>query len=139
MRSHLTSLLFVLLHVSSMQAQATRSVVPVFNPAGIERIILDLSGDVEILSAPGQLVQVETEVVITNGGDPILKALILAKRYSLDNSREGESLHLFYPRRLAPVSVRGTTLDEQIRYRIYLPEGLEAVMKERAAATSVPE
>ena len=66
-------------------------------------------------------------------------ALILAKRYSLDNSREGESLHLFYPRRLAPVSVRGTTLDEQIRYRIYLPEGLEAVMKERAAATSVPE
>lgn len=130
MRSLLTGFLIFLLHATLVQAQATRSVVQVFNPKGIDQIILDLKGEVDILSAPGQLIQVETEVGIANAGDPILKALIVAKRYSLESYREGNSMELFYLRPLSPVSVRGRTLDEQVHYRIYLPEGIEAVMKD---------
>lgn len=139
MRSHLTGILIILLQTATVQAQATRSVVQVFNPAGFDQVVLDLVGDVEILTAPGQLIQVETEVVLSNAGDPILKALIMARRYNLDSSRKAESLELFYRQRLAPVSVRGKTLDEHVRYRVYLPDGIEAVMKDRASMTTLPE
>ncbi len=91
-------------------------------------MILDLPGEVEYLVAPGELIQVETEVRLLNAGDPILKALIHAMRYSIVAEKNGANLLIRQANRLAPVTVRGLELQETYRFKVYLPNGMPVAL-----------
>ena len=114
--------------------QAQRSVVKAFNPLGQRTLVLDLPGEVAILPAPGDLIQIEAEVRISNTTDAVLKALIHAMRYELSAERDTHALLIRPVRDLVPVTVRGVVLDESVRYTVYLPEGMDPAMAVPEAA-----
>lgn len=122
--------LFFLLSMLSQTAvaQAERSVIQAFNATGIDQIILDLPGELFFLTAPGELIQIESVVNLENAGAPILKALIYAMRYSLTTERSGSDLYIQPGNKMAPVTVRGLEIQERIQFKVYLPKGVQAAI-----------
>lgn len=125
--------IFALLFLLSFQAQtlfgqAERSVIQAFNANGVEQIILDLPGELVFLTAPGDLIQIESVIRLENAGAPILKALIHATRYSLTSEKSDGNLYIQPGARLAPVTVRGLEIQESVQFKVYLPNGVKAAV-----------
>lgn len=109
-------------------SQAERSVIQAFNATGVEQIILDLPGELIFLTAPGDLIQIESAIRLENAGAPILKALIHAMRYSLTSEKRDGNLYIQPGTRLAPVTVRGLEIQEHVQFKVYLPNGVQAAV-----------
>ena len=138
MRAIFALFISLFLVIQTLSGQVERSVVQAFNAKGIEQVILNLPGDVELLPAPGELIQIETAISLTNAGAPILKALIHAMRYSLTAEKKGGDLYIQPGNRLASVTVRGLELQEQFRFKVYLPKGVQAAVADPIATDSQP-
>ncbi|MCF8239166.1 MAG: hypothetical protein K9I85_13480 [Saprospiraceae bacterium] len=132
MRRIIASIPFLFFCLLTGYGQASRSIVQAFNPYGAMQVVLDLPGEVELLLAPGELIQIETEVKLLNAGDPILKALIHAMRYSLVSEKEDGNLMIRQANRLTPVSVRGLELQESYRFKVYLPKDIQVAIADPA-------
>ena len=137
MRRIIACVPFLFFFLLTGYGQASRSIVQAFNSNGVMQVILDLPGEVEMLLAPGELIQIETEVKLLNAGDPILKALIHAMRYSIVSEREDGNLMIRQANRLTPVSVRGLELQESYRFKVYLPKDMQVAIAD-PAGNSIP-
>lgn len=123
------ALLFLLsFQVQTLFGQAERSVIQAFNATGVEQVILDLPGELIFLTAPGDLIQIESAIRLENAGAPILKALIHAMRYSLTSEKVGSDLFIQPGNRKAPVTVRGLAILESVQFKVYLPKGVQAAV-----------
>ena len=141
MRDRFALVLFFcsLIQIQTLSCQSERSVIQAFNAKGIEQVILDLPGELEILAAPGELIQIETAISLQNAGAPILKALIHAMRYSLATERNGSDLHIKPENRLSPVTVRGLEIQESFHFRVYLPVGVQVAVSDPSLSQNGPD
>ncbi len=139
MRRIIAAFTFIFFFTLTGYGQASRSVVQAFNTAGAEQVILDLPGEVELLVAPGDLIQIETEVRLMNAGDPILKALIHAMRYSMVSEKDNGNLLIRQANKLAPVTVRGLEIQESYRFKVYLPSTVQVAIADPSAPAILPE
>ena len=127
--------------ITIVTAQSEKTLVKSFNLQGIQVVVLDIDGDVEIREWKNDILRIQLTVNITNGNDSMLKSLVTAGRYNLYSNIGEEGFKIFAPETKKEMKVSGQDLNERISYIVYAPENVIVKMAGEAstdALTSPP-
>ena len=127
--------------ITIVTAQSEKTLVKSFNLQGIQVVVLDIDGDVEIREWKNDILRIQLTVNITNGNDSMLKSLVTAGRYNLYSNISEEGFKIFAPETKKEMKVSGQDLNERISYIVYAPENVIVKMAGEAstdALTSPP-
>jgi len=137
-----TVVLLVALLSSSYQlwSQASNTVLHVYTlPAHTESLSFELpSNQVEIIKTKSARISIETTIHLPAGSVPLLDYLIKAKRYDLKATinREAHSFTLSPVKLQKTLIIKGELCQEEIRYKIYVPESIARVSNSFSALTA---
>lgn len=136
-----TIIFFVALLLCSQQAisQASNTVLHVYSlPANTETLSFELpSNQVEIIKTKSARISIETTIFLPGGTGPLLDYLIKNKRYDLKATidREENSFTLSPVKLQKTLIIKGEVCQEDIRYKIYVPESISKVSNSYSALT----
>ena len=137
-----TVVLLIALLSSSYQlwSQASNNVLHVYTlPAHTESLSFELpSNQVEIIKTKSARISIETTIHLPAGSAPLLDYLIKAKRYDLKATidREAHSFTLSPVKLQKTLIIKGELCQEDIRYKIYVPESIARVSNSFSALTA---
>lgn len=98
-----------------------------FNLYGKNQIELDLGDKVTVKKWSESIARVEMSIQITNGNNSLLKALVTTGRYNIKDYPKGNVMILHVPALSKQVNFRGTILDENIQFTVFVPQDVEVV------------
>lgn len=137
-----TLLIFVVLALSTspLWSQASNTVLHVYSlPAHTETLAFELpSNQVEIIKTKSARISIETTVLLPAGTPPLLDYLIKTKRYDLKATvnREAHSFTLSPVKLQKTIIIKGEICNEDIRYKIYVPESIPEVSNTYSSLTA---
>ncbi len=105
-------------------AQAEKTLVKSFNLKGMQVVVLDIDGDVEVKEWKNSIMRVQLTIMIDKGNDSMLKSLVRTGRYNLYSEVGEEDFKIFAPGTKKEFKVRGQDLNENISYIVYAPENV---------------
>ncbi len=105
-------------------SQSEKTLVKSFNLKGIQVVVLDLDGDVEVREWKNSIMRIQLTIIIENGNDSMLKTLVRAGRYNLYSKVNNEDFRIFAPETKKDMKVSGYDLKENISYIVYAPENV---------------
>lgn len=97
-------------------------------------ISLNLSGKVQVVEWDEDFVRVHATVSLEGGSLQVLKSLVLSGRYGVEATRDGSSLVLSTACRKKEVTYRGSLLDDEVEYRVFVPRYMEVRMLDSEGA-----
>ncbi len=105
-------------------SQSEKTLVKSFNLKGMQEVVLDLDGDVEVREWKNSIMRVQLTVMIEKGNDALLKSLVRTGRYNLYSKVNDEDFQIFAPGTKKEMKVSGQDLVENITYVVYAPENV---------------
>ena len=121
-------------------SQSEKTLVKSFNLKGMQVVVLDLDGEVEVREWDNTFMRVQLTIVIEKGNDSMLKNLVRSGRYNLYSKISEEDFKIFAPGTKKEMKVSGQDLNENITYLVYAPENVIVRMAGEAStdAESTP-
>ncbi len=126
------------LNINLFSQSEEKTFVKGINLEGIQVVNLALNGNVEIQTWQNPTMRIMVNVSLEYGNNAILKSLVQAKRYFLNSEINHSEMEIFAPGLAKEVSLRGTTLKENISYVVFAPEAVAVNVKEEAM-TATPD
>ncbi len=105
-------------------SQSEKTLVKSFNLKGMQVVVLDLDGDVEVIEWNNTIMRVQLTIIIDRGNDSMLKNLVRSGRYNLYSKISDEDFKIFAPGMKKIMKVSGQDLNENISYLVYAPENV---------------
>ncbi len=105
-------------------SQSEKTLVKSFNLKGMQVVVLDLDGEVEVREWNNTFMRVQLTIVIDKGNDSTLKNLVRSGRYNLYSKISDEDFKIFAPETKKEIKVSGQDLNENITYLVYAPENV---------------
>ena len=132
-----------LLGSTQLWSQASNTVLHVYSlPAHTETLAFELpSSKVEIIKTKSARISIETTIMLPAGTPPLLDYLIKTKRYDLKATvdREAHSFTLSPAKLQKTIIIKGEVCNEDIRYKIYVPESISKVSNTYSSLTASSE
>ncbi len=134
------TILTLVFAITIAMAQAEKTLVKSFNLQGMQSVILDLDGEVEIREWNNSIMRVQLSIKIENGNDSMLKSFVTSGRYNLYSKLTNDELVIFAPGTKKEMKLGTSTLNETISYIVYAPENVIVKMAGEAStdAESLP-
>ncbi|MEZ5042712.1 MAG: hypothetical protein R2828_22655 [Saprospiraceae bacterium] len=133
----LHTILFVLLVLSTgFSQQVEKILVKSFNLQGKQTVELDLDGPIEVKTWKNDILRVQMSVSLQNGSESILKSLVQVGRYNLKSDITDEKFSIYLPTLEKEVKIRGTLLEEQVSFLVFVPENVEVKLTNTAASSA---
>ena len=124
-RKILHTIFFLLLTLNFGFSQAAEKIlVKSFNLQGKQIVELDLDGTIEVKTWKNDILRVQMSVALNNSTGTILTSLIQVGRYNLKSTINEERFSIFLPSLEKAVKVRGTLLEEQVSFIVFVPENV---------------
>ena len=114
-------------------SQSEKTLVKSFNLKGMQVVVLDLDGEVEVREWKNSIMRVQLTIMIERGNDSMLKSLVRAGRYNLYSEVSDEDFKIFAPGTKKEMRVSGQNLNEDITYIVYAPENVIVKMAGEAS------
>lgn len=134
------TLVAILLSSHCLFSQASNTVLHVYSlPTNTDILSFELpSNKVEIIKTKSARITIETTVLLPVGTPPLLDYLIKSKRYDLKATidRENHSFTLSPIKLQKTLIIKGEVCQEDIRYKIYVPESIDKVTNTYSALTA---
>ena len=120
---------FVTLIHTTSSAQNEKVIHQAFDLGGIDNLILDLVGKVEIEFWAGDNALSETKIQIWDAPPHVLKFFVEEKkRYEVLEARNGNTLTLSANDPLRdPIRYKETTCSEAVKLRLFVPDNFEKI------------
>lgn len=133
----------LVLSASQLWSQASNTVLHVYSlPAHTETLAFELpSNQVEIIKTKSARISIETTIMLPVGKPALLDYLIKTKRYDLKATidREAHSFTLSPVKLQKTIIIKGEVCNEDIRYKIYVPESIAKVSNTYSSLTASAE
>lgn len=125
MKKTMYTTVFMLIAASLAVAQTTveKTLVKSFNLKGLDQVVLDLNGDIDVQERAGEIVRVQMTIGISGSG-AMLKSLITAGRYNLKMTETEDGALINSPNINREIMVGGKKLVENVNYTVYVPENV---------------
>jgi len=104
--------------------QGEKTLVKSFNLSGVEQVLFELEGDVEVQTWTNNYLRVEMKVTARNGSESVLKSLVRCGRYNLLGKKDGGVFKIDAPGLRKKVKVGDAFLEEGISLKIMAPKGV---------------
>jgi len=121
MKQLFITLMFAMLCSFSVSAQSQKSFIKSIelNAATVE---LQLPGEVTAKEWDKDFVRITVSVDLLNSSEEILKRLASVGRYELQSREEGGILIIELPKIAQVVAIKGTTLQEVLKFEVMYPQ-----------------
>ena len=110
--------------ITIAMAQSEKTLVKSFNLKGMQIVVLDVEGDVEVKEWKNSIMRIQLTISIENGSESTLKSLVRAGRYNLYSKISEEDFEIFAPGIKKDIKLGGQSLNENISYTVYAPENV---------------
>ena len=110
--------------IAISSAQSEKTLVKSFNLKGMQIVVLDVDGDVEVREWKNKIMRVQLTIAIDRGNESTLKSLVRAGRYNLYSKVNEEDFEIFAPGTKKEIKFGGQSLNENISYIVYAPENV---------------
>lgn len=124
-------LLFFLCLFTTVNGQASNKTAQIATlPSGITKVRINVpSKNIEIFKTKGTRISIETSVRINAGTLPLLDYLVKSGRYQMEVLADGQTnlLTLTPPRSNKVLLVKGEECQEEISYKIHIPESVQYI------------
>ncbi|HMR43859.1 MAG TPA: hypothetical protein PKC40_08495 [Saprospiraceae bacterium] len=127
----------LLLSISNFGQSASRTLVKSFNLQGMNQIVLELDGDVEIKEWNNPSMRIQMLIELEDGSNSVLHSLITSHRYDLKSRIENNEFQIFAPGLQKQVIMGGKELKEKIRFVINIPQN--TLLRQNAAEAEIVE
>ncbi len=136
----LTVCLLLLTVPGLAQGQIEKTLVKSFNLKGSQSLVLDLDGDVEVVTWKNKVVRIQMTIGLETGSNAMLKSLIKAGRYNLNGIVDDEGFFVVdIPQIHKEITVGGQPLSEEISYIVHAPEHVSVRMAGDASTQTETE
>ena len=121
------TLLFSIGFYCGLSAQVTTTLHQTILASGADEVSFALEGDIEIRETKGSRIIVETVISLESDNAALLDYLANSGRYDiLQSVSEAESMiTLTSKERTNVIIIKGKECNEEIKYVVYLPEGIK--------------
>jgi hypothetical protein len=133
------TLVTLIFAITIATSQSEKTLVKSFNLQGMQVVILDLDGDVEIREWNNTVMRIQVTIKIDNGNDSMLKSFVTSGRYNLYSKLNSEDLLIFAPGTKKDIKISGQNLNESISYIVYAPENVVVKMAGEASTDAEPK
>jgi hypothetical protein len=131
------TLMFSGLMMMQAQAQASKTFVKTIAMENATGVVLAVDGPVTVSEWNENYLRVEMTVTVTNFSEYMLKQLAEAGRYKLESVMDGSLVVVSCPKLARKPVISGTTVNEEVGYRVFVPKGV-AAQQTGAAPAAVP-
>jgi len=119
--------------IAIASSQSEKTLVKSFNLKGMQVVVLDLDGEVEVKEWNKPIMRIQLTIVIEKGNESTLKSLVRAGRYNLYSKVTDEDFEIFAPGTKKEMKISGQDLNENITYTVYAPENVIVKMAGEAS------
>lgn len=119
----------LMLPMSPLSAQSTRTLVKSFSMQGKSTVLLTFNGPVEVKTWANETVRVQMAVMLEGGNENSLNALVQSGRYNLISSVTDEALKVFCPGMARQTKFNGANIKEIVTYTVFVPEGVNVLLQ----------
>ena len=119
--------------IAIASSQSEKTLVKSFNLKGMQVVVLDLDGEVEVKEWNKPIMRIQLTIVIEKGNESTLKSLVRAGRYNLYSKITDEDFEIFAPGTKKEMKISGQDLNENITYTVYAPENVIVKMAGEAS------
>ncbi|BDS10476.1 hypothetical protein [Aureispira anguillae] len=92
-----------------------------------QEAIFALTGDVEVIEWENETIRIMTTITTPNTAENVIKALVAAGRYDYKMvvDKENQTITIDMPKKDRPILINGVDLDDQLNFKIYIPQGMK--------------
>ena len=119
--------------IAIASSQSEKTLVKSFNLKGMQVVVLDLDGEIEVKEWNKPIMRIQLTIVIEKGHESTLKSLVRAGRYNLYSKVTDEDFEIFAPGTKKEMKISGQDLNENITYTVYAPENVIVKMAGEAS------
>ena len=119
--------------IAIASSQSEKTLVKSFNLKGMQVVVLDLDGEIEVKEWNKPIMRIQLTIVIEKGNESTLKSLVRAGRYNLYSKVTDEDFEIFAPGTKKEMKISGQDLNENITYTVYAPENVIVKMAGEAS------
>lgn len=123
MKASIYTLALLLVGMTSLQAQSTKTITKSISLDGASSLTVKLEGTVTTQYWNQSYAQVITTIEVENMKETTLKNLISAGRYDIETKLDKSIMSLAAPKAGQKVTIGGVQLSEKVTYTIMVPEG----------------
>jgi hypothetical protein len=116
-------------------AQAQTTLIKSVGNEAKQPLVLSFQGQVEVAEWDQAYIRVTTWVQLENFDEGLLKKLVAAGRYNVQQDNQGPQLVLSMPKLEKIVRIQNQELKEVLRYQIQVPKGQHFEIKAPASAS----
>ncbi len=139
----LTLALFCGVSTQAFSQTAEKTFVKSFNLKGMQVVVLNLDGNVEVQQWKNDIMRVQMTIALPKSNATTLKSLAKAGRYNLKSKVGDDAYTVYAPGMQREVRIKGENLSEKVSYIVYAPENVVVRMADEAStdkstATKLP-
>ena len=130
MTTKIATIIFLLSFSVFTKAQSVeRSMIKSFNLTGVDNIVLNLPGTVELKIWEDPTIRIEIKAELLSGNSGMLDELAKVGRYNLTQTTENGVLSIISPNTSKQIRIKGEELKEVLSYIVFVPKDYPVQVK----------